>query len=155
VPFEALAKKGCLPLHHKAALARARGALRRASPDSAKQGALRSLGEEGLFATSPQDNLGKSESATQDVHEPNRDASMRYVYLLESIEHPDQHDIGLSDDLRTRLAAHNAGQSAHTAKFKPWRLVTCLAFTDPEKAKALERYLKSGSGHAFARKRLW
>jgi hypothetical protein len=33
--------------------------------------------------------------------------------------------------------------------------VTCLAFTDPEKAKALERYLKSGPGHAFARKRLW
>ena len=80
---------------------------------------------------------------------------MRYVYLLQSIEHPRQHYIGLSDDLKARIAAHNAGQSPHTAKFKPWRLVTYLAFTDVEKARAFERYLKSGSGHAFARKRLW
>lgn len=87
--------------------------------------------------------------------EPVRDGLVRYVYLLESIDHPGQHYIGLSGDLRTRLAAHNAGQSSHTAKFKPWRLVTYMAFTDPEKAKAFERYLKSGSGHAFARKRLW
>ena len=89
------------------------------------------------------------------MREPVEDASVRYVYLLESIEHPDQHYIGLSDDLRSRLVAHNAEQSSHTAKFKPWRLVTYLAFTNPEKARAFERYLKSGSGHAFARKRLW
>lgn len=81
--------------------------------------------------------------------------TMRYVYLLESIDQPDKHYVGQSDDLRTRLAAHNAGQSPHTAKFKPWRLVTYLAFTDRGKAAAFERYLKSGSGHAFARKRLW
>ena len=80
---------------------------------------------------------------------------MRYVYLLESIDHPGQHYIGLSDDLRTRLAAHNAGQSRHTSKFEPWRLVTYLAFSNPEKARAFEQYLKSGSGHAFARKRFW
>ena len=84
-----------------------------------------------------------------------KDGLVRYVYLLESIAHPDQHYIGMSDDLRTRLAAHNAGQSSYTAKFKPWRLVSYLAFTDPDKARAFERYLKSGSGHAFARKRLW
>ncbi len=80
--------------------------------------------------------------------------SVRYVYLLQSIHQPGQHYVGM-DALRTRLAAHNAGQSPHTSKFKPWRLVTYLAFTDPEKALAFERYLKSGSGHAFARKRLW
>jgi predicted GIY-YIG superfamily endonuclease len=80
---------------------------------------------------------------------------MRYVYLLESIDHPGQRYIGLSDDLKARIAAHNAGQSSHTSKFKPWRLVTYLAFTNIEKARAFERYLKSGSGHAFARKRLW
>jgi predicted GIY-YIG superfamily endonuclease len=80
---------------------------------------------------------------------------MRYVYLLESIDHTGQHYICLSDDLRTRLAAHNAGQSRHTSKFKPWRLVTYLAFSNPEKARAFGQYLKSGSGHAFARKRFW
>lgn len=80
---------------------------------------------------------------------------MRYVYLLESIDRPDEHYVGMTDDLKSRLSAHNAGQSPHTAKFKPWRLVTYLGFTDPQKAVAFERYLKSGSGHAFARKRLW
>ena len=80
---------------------------------------------------------------------------MRYVYLLQSIAHADERHVGMTDDLKSRLAAHNAGQSPHTAKFKPWRLVAYLAFTDPAKAQAFERYLKVGSGHAFARKRLW
>jgi len=79
---------------------------------------------------------------------------MKYVYCLESIDHPGQTYVGLTDDLRTRLAAHNAGQSPHTAKFKPWRLVTYMAFSDPEKAVAFERYMKTASGRAFASKRL-
>ena len=79
---------------------------------------------------------------------------MKYVYLLESIDNPDQSYVGLTDDLRARLAAHNAGQSPHTAKYKPWRLVTYIAFSDEAKAVAFERYLKSASGRAFARKRL-
>jgi putative endonuclease len=80
--------------------------------------------------------------------------SVHYVYLLQSLSHPVERYVGETSDLRTRLEAHNAGQSPHTAKFKPWRLVTYLAFDDPAKARAFERYLKSGSGHAFARKRL-
>jgi predicted GIY-YIG superfamily endonuclease len=79
---------------------------------------------------------------------------MKYVYLLESIEHPNETYVGLADDLRARLAAHNAGQSRHTSKFKPWRLVTYVAFSDPEKATCFERYMKSASGRAFAKKRL-
>ncbi|MFL4968500.1 MAG: GIY-YIG nuclease family protein [Xanthobacteraceae bacterium] len=79
---------------------------------------------------------------------------MKYVYLLESINFPEEIYIGLTDDLRARFAAHNAGQSLHTAKFKPWRLVTYLAFSDESKAIAFERYLKTASGRAFARKRL-
>jgi putative endonuclease len=39
--------------------------------------------------------------------------------------------------------------------YAPWRLVTYVAFSDEQKAESFERYLKSGSGHAFARKRLW
>ena len=79
---------------------------------------------------------------------------MKYVYLLESIDHPDQNYVGLANDLRARLAAHNAGGSPHTAKYKPWRLVTYLAFSDETKAVAFERYMKSASGRAFAKKRL-
>jgi predicted GIY-YIG superfamily endonuclease len=79
---------------------------------------------------------------------------MKYVYLLQSIDFPERTYVGLTDDLRGRLAAHNAGQSPHTSKFKPWHLVTYIAFSDEAKAVAFERYLKSGSGQAFANKRL-
>ncbi len=79
---------------------------------------------------------------------------MKYVYFLESIEHPEQNYVGLADDLRARLTAHNAGSSPHTAKFKPWRLVFYVAFADKTKTVAFERYMKTGSGRAFAKKRL-
>ncbi len=80
---------------------------------------------------------------------------MHYVYLLGSSRVADQRYVGLTANLRDRFAAHNAGRSVHTSKFKPWRLVTYVAFSDKDKATAFERYLKSGSGHAFAAKRLW
>ena len=80
---------------------------------------------------------------------------MHYVYLIESAAVPGQRYVGMTGDLRPRLREHNAGESIHTSKFRPWRLATCVAFSDRTKAEAFERYLKSGSGHAFARKRLW
>ena len=80
---------------------------------------------------------------------------MYYVYLIESLSAGHQRYVGMTDDLRQRLREHNAGESSYTAKFRPWNLTTYVAFTDPAKAEAFERYLKSGSGHAFARKRLW
>ena len=80
---------------------------------------------------------------------------MTYVYMLQSISHPEQRYTGLTTDLDKRLAAHNAGQSSHTAKYCPWKLVGYLAFFDKDKALDFEKYLKSGSGRAFAEKRLW
>ena len=80
---------------------------------------------------------------------------MYYVYLLRSINHPDQTYIGFTEALKARLKAHNHGQSPHTSKFKPWELVTYISFSDRAKAFAFEKYLKSHSGKAFANKRLW
>lgn len=80
---------------------------------------------------------------------------MKYVYLLQSLSFPEQRYVGLTSDLEKRLATHNAGQSSHTAKFRPWKLVGYLAFADESKAAAFEKYLKTGSGRAFAEKRLW
>jgi putative endonuclease len=80
---------------------------------------------------------------------------MRYVYLLRSETFEGQRYVGITSDLRRRLAEHNAGRSPHTSKYVPWRLVTYVAFADEQKAETFERYLKSGSGHAFASKRLW
>ncbi|MFM9843783.1 MAG: hypothetical protein ACKVOI_12510 [Dongiaceae bacterium] len=50
---------------------------------------------------------------------------------------------------------HNAGKSRHTARSKPWRLATYVAFSERAKAHSFEPYLKSGSGPAFAKKRFW
>lgn len=80
---------------------------------------------------------------------------MVYVYLIESSAFAGERYVGLTSHLKVRLQQHNAGQSSHTSKFKPWHLVTYVAFSDVAKAESFERYLKSGSGHAFAAKRLW
>jgi len=78
-----------------------------------------------------------------------------YVYLIESLASSGQRYVGVTTDLKRRLQEHNDGKSSHTSKFKPWRLETYVAFSDRAKAESFERYLKSGSGHAFASKRLW
>ena len=78
---------------------------------------------------------------------------MKYVYMLESLD-AEHFYTGITDDLRARLAAHNAGQVPHTSKYKPWRLKTYIAFSDEAQAIAFEKYLKSASGRAFAKKRL-
>lgn len=80
---------------------------------------------------------------------------MHYVYLIESLSGHGQRYVGVTANLKQRLQEHNAGKSPHTSKFKPWRLATYVAFTERYKAESFERYLKSGSGHAFARRRLW
>jgi putative endonuclease len=66
-----------------------------------------------------------------------------------------QRYVGIASDLKRRLLDHNSGKSPHISKFVPWKLVTYVAFSNEQKARTFERYLKSGSGHAFARKRLW
>lgn len=80
---------------------------------------------------------------------------MKYVYLLRSIPHSAQRYIGLTDDIDARLAAHNAGKSTHTAKYRPWEIIVAVRFEDDEKAVVFERYLKTGSGWAFANRHLW
>lgn len=80
---------------------------------------------------------------------------MYYVYLIESVEFPELFYVGYTTNLKQRLQTHNSGGSIHTAKHRPWKLVMYLGFADQTKAKEFERYLKSQSGRAFAKKRLW
>ena len=80
---------------------------------------------------------------------------MHYVYLLQSLSDPTQRYVGLTSDLKTRLAKHNKGDVSHTSKFLPWELRTYIAFSTREQAAEFERYLKSGSGRAFASRHLW
>jgi putative endonuclease len=78
---------------------------------------------------------------------------MKFVYILESLD-SDHFYIGIADDVSARLGKHNAGEVPHTSKYRPWRIKTYVAFTDEKQAFAFERYLKSASGRAFAKKRL-
>jgi putative endonuclease len=80
---------------------------------------------------------------------------MRYVYLLRSVAFPRHTYIGIIENLKQRIADHNSGKSKHTSKFKPWTLVVAIRFENDDKAMSFEKYLKSGSGHAFANRHLW
>jgi predicted GIY-YIG superfamily endonuclease len=82
------------------------------------------------------------------------DFFMHYVYIIQSIEHPEEKYTGFTSNISKRLEFHNAGQVPHTSKYKPWKLINYLAFIDEEKAREFEVYLKSGSGRAFVKKHL-
>ena len=75
---------------------------------------------------------------------------MYYVYMLNSAKAPKHFYVGRTNDLRRRFLEHNRGDSSHTAKLRPWRLITYVAFSEEERAAGFERYLKSRSGRAFA-----
>ena len=78
-----------------------------------------------------------------------------YVYILQSKAFTDRFYTGFTEDIEKRLKDHNTGKNPHTAKYKPWDLITYHAFKDQSKALSFEIYLKSHSGKAFASKRLW
>jgi len=75
-----------------------------------------------------------------------------YVYILVSESNQLRYYTGLTQNLEARLLAHNNGQVTHTARCRPWRIETAVAFSSKEKAVAFEKYLKSHSGRAFASK---
>jgi predicted GIY-YIG superfamily endonuclease len=79
---------------------------------------------------------------------------MTYVYILRSLQQPERYYVGVTGDLRSRLGRHNAGGVSHTSKYVPWKIKTYIAFSSEEQAFAFERYLKSASGRAFAKKHL-
>jgi putative endonuclease len=79
-----------------------------------------------------------------------------WVYLLRSLRFPEKVYIGLTEELDLRLEQHNSRhEKGYTAKFAPWKTVVAIRFEDRARAKAFERYLKSGSGHSFARRHFW
>ncbi len=78
-----------------------------------------------------------------------------YVYVIESKVDTAHFYTGFTENLESRLKDHNSGKNPHTAKHKPWRIKTAIAFTNRQKALDFERYLKTNSGRAFANKRLW
>jgi predicted GIY-YIG superfamily endonuclease len=77
---------------------------------------------------------------------------MFYTYILRSINEPDRHYIGHAADLKARLQEHNAGKCRHSSKHAPWELQCYFAFRTEALAQRFEKYLKTGSGRAFAKR---
>ena len=78
----------------------------------------------------------------------------RFVYVLRSQTDPTRYYTGITSNVAARLAAHNAGHCTHTADSRPWGIDVLVAFRDEARALKFERYLKSGSGVAFAKRHL-
>lgn len=74
------------------------------------------------------------------------------VYVLKSELDTGRYYTGRTSHLAGRLEAHNAGRVPHTVNGKPWIIDVVVEFRDERRAIAFEKYLKSGSGGAFARR---
>jgi putative endonuclease len=77
----------------------------------------------------------------------------RFVYVLKSVGFErSQFYVGVTSNVAARLVDHNAGRCSHTATCRPWQIHVIVSFSDQQRAIAFERYLKSGSGRAFAKR---
>jgi len=79
---------------------------------------------------------------------------MFYAYILRSEQNPERLYYGYSSDLKKRLNVHNQGGNQSTRTGAPWTLAWYGGFESESAAIDFERYLKTASGKAFARKRL-
>jgi len=74
------------------------------------------------------------------------------VYVLRSAQSSTRRYTGLTSDLGRRLQWHNAGQNVDTARDRPWTVFASFHFNEERNARRFEKYLKSGSGRAFAKR---
>jgi putative endonuclease len=77
--------------------------------------------------------------------------TMWFVYILKCADNT--YYTGCTSDLDERLNRHFKGENTYTKDRLPVTLIYYSAFQDKYKAYDFEKYLKSGSGKAFARKR--
>jgi predicted GIY-YIG superfamily endonuclease len=76
----------------------------------------------------------------------------RFVYVLRSLAAQRRHYVGVTSNVAERLNAHNKGHLPNTARYRPWQISVVVEFIDELHAINFEKYLKSGSGRAFAKR---
>lgn len=74
------------------------------------------------------------------------------VYILKCSDNT--YYVGCTSDVNQRLIQHNKGEVKYTSPRLPIQIAHQSVFYDKYKAYEFEVYLKSGSGRAFAIKRL-
>jgi predicted GIY-YIG superfamily endonuclease len=78
---------------------------------------------------------------------------MEYTYILKCTD--ETYYTGHTKDLEERLSRHTKEENTYTKYRLPVELIFYAAFSDKYKAIAFEKYLKSGSGRAFAKRHLY
>jgi predicted GIY-YIG superfamily endonuclease len=81
-----------------------------------------------------------------------RNPNMHFVYILKCFDK--SYYVGLTSNLKPRMIYHNKGLSFSTSYRLPVRLKWFCAFPNKHQAALFEKYLKTGSGNAFFKKRL-
>ncbi len=66
---------------------------------------------------------------------------MHYVYLLQSLKNKSLY-VGCTSDLQRRLIDHNRGDSYHTKKYMPWKLIYYECYGSKLDAYQREKSLK-------------
>lgn len=59
------------------------------------------------------------------------------------------HYVGYTSNLPERMISHNAKGKGWTARWRPWRIIYTMEFSDKLEAMRYERWLKTGSGRDF------
>ena len=78
---------------------------------------------------------------------------MHYVYVLLS-QKDRKFYIGLTEDIKQRVSAHNGGNVESTRFRRPWELIYYEFYLEKSDAIGREGFLKSGSGHRYIEKQL-
>jgi len=76
----------------------------------------------------------------------------KIVYIIRSDSDPSKYYTGITNDVRERLNWHNHSPRGHTLDHRPWSLVMTIEFIAEKAAVRFEKYLKGGSGRAFAKR---
>ncbi|MDO8442679.1 MAG: GIY-YIG nuclease family protein [bacterium] len=67
---------------------------------------------------------------------------MYYIYILKSCKLSDKLYIGYTNNVVRRLKEHNLGESLHTNKYKPWKIIYLEGYANQDDAKERERQIK-------------
>jgi putative endonuclease len=62
--------------------------------------------------------------------------------------------VGSTNDVERRVGEHNAGKVVSTRSYLPAELQSFIAVKSEHHARELEKYFKTGSGKAVAKRRL-
>ncbi len=79
---------------------------------------------------------------------------MYYTYILKNYK-TNRYYIGYAKDLKNRIKEHQTGRVLSTKSDLHYELEWYCAFRTEKQAVTFEKYLKSGSGIAFMKKRFF